>query len=397
MFPEKLIEPVSESSPVGEEGVYTLAYQELTALHEYIAARLELSEFERLARVEHQGDNAESDLRMAEGNLEDGRRKLERAEASVKELTGRAPSAESARSELRIRSERMLAETGKDLRVVQHLALAWLQEQGLAGLENGFRVIDALLERYGDEVHPKPDEDDPTDVSAREMVISEMLNGTAFVQALRECVVLEAAGVGRFTGRDVEVIDGKLDDDRAGGARSVQEITGIAQAVGGGEAEAVNAALAAAVARVEACQQAVESVIARFDAGALHGDRVPKLLHRTRNLLTAAMQAGEGQAAAGGDDGSPSPIQSTGSPQRGNGAATGSLRNRDDARRMILQISRFLEETEPSHPAPFFLKRAERLLGAKDFFAIMRDMAPDSITEMERITGHRESGTDSHG
>src|SRR5688572_19987941 len=109
MFSEKLIEPVSESSPVGEEGVYTLAFQELTALHEYIAARLELAEFERMAKVEHQGENADSDHRMAEGNVEDGRRKLERAEASVKELTGRAPSAESVRNELRTRSERMLA------------------------------------------------------------------------------------------------------------------------------------------------------------------------------------------------------------------------------------------------------------------------------------------------
>ncbi len=57
---------------------------------------------------------------------------------------------------------------------------------------------------------------------------------------------------------------------------------------------------------------------------------------------------------------------------------------------MILEICKFLEATEPGHPAPFFLRRAERLLGAKDFFVIMRDMAPDALSEIERITGHRE-------
>jgi type VI secretion system protein ImpA len=53
-----------------------------------------------------------------------------------------------------------------------------------------------------------------------------------------------------------------------------------------------------------------------------------------------------------------------------------------------------LEQTEPGHPAPLFLKRAERLLGLKDFFAIISDMAPDALSEMEKITGYRLEVTD---
>lgn len=394
MFPEKLIEPVSEASPAGEDGVYTAAFQELTALSDYLAARLELGEAERLAKLDFQGENADSDRRAAEGNAEDARRKVERAEASVREAIGRAPSPDSARNELRARAEKMLQETGKDLRVVQQLALAWLLEDGVAGLESGFRLMDALLERYGAQVHPKPDEDDPSDVSAREMVISEMLNGEAFVLALRECAVLQASGVGRVSGRDAEVIDGKLEDDRAG-VRSVAEITAIAQA-GAGSEQGGNEALRAAAAEVEGCEQAAQAVVARFNPGGLHGDRVPKLLHRIRGLLSAAVQADGAPAAEAAAGGELATVPAQALAVRGNGAVAGALRNRDDARRLILQISRFLEETEPSHPAPFFLKRAERLLGAKDFFAIMRDMAPDAISEMERITGHRESGSDSY-
>ena len=392
MFSEKLIQAVSDTSPAGEEGVYTPVFQELNALAEYLAARLELAELERIAKLEHQGENAESDARMAQGNVEDGRRKVERAEANVKEITGKAPSADGARNELRNRAERMLSDTGKDLRVVQHLALAWLMEQGVTGLGDGFRLIDALLEQYGAELHPKPDEDDPDDVSAREMVISEMLQGTAFVQALRECVLF-AAGGGRLSGRDVEVIDGKLDVDRSGGARSVPEISALALA-GDGSPEGANAALRAAIDNIDACQQAIAAVVGRFAAGALHGDRVPKLLQRARALLDAAMQAEAGaEPAADAEAGGIAPIVTQ---SRGNGAATGALHSRDDARRLILQIAKFLEDTEPSHPAPFFLRRAERLLGAKDFFAIMRDMSPDAIAEMERITGHRDSGSDSY-
>ncbi|MDB5861493.1 MAG: type secretion-associated protein ImpA family [Ramlibacter sp.] len=395
MFSEKLIQSVSETSPAGEEGVYTPVFQELNALAEYVSARLELAELERVAKLEHQGENAESDARMAQGNVDDGRRKVERAEANVKEITGKAPSADGARNELRNRAERMLSETGKDLRVVQHLALAWLLEQGISGLGDGFRLIDALIEQYGAQLHPKPDEDDPQDVSAREMVISEMLQGAAFVQALRECVLL-AAGGGRLTGRDVDVIDGKLDDDKSGGARSVAEISAMAQAAGGGTPDGANAVLRAALDNVDACQQAIAAVVARFAAGALHGDRVPKLLQRTRALLDAALQSEAGAEEGAAGDAGAAGIAPILTQSRGNGAAMGGLHSRDDARRMILQIAKFLEDTEPSHPAPFFLRRAERLLGAKDFFAIMRDMSPDAIAEMERITGHRDSGSDSY-
>jgi predicted component of type VI protein secretion system len=43
--------------------------------------------------------------------------------------------------------------------------------------------------------------------------------------------------------------------------------------------------------------------------------------------------------------------------------------SRDEARRLILDIARYIERTEPSHPAPP-LPRAEKLLGAKSFFEI---------------------------
>jgi type VI secretion system protein ImpA len=260
-------------------------------------------------------------------------------------------------------------------------------EHGVTGLGDGFRLIDALLEQFGAELHPKPDEDDPSDVSAREMVISEMLQGTSFLQALRECELFGANG-GRLTGRDVEVIDGRIDDDRGGGARSVAELTSIALSIDG-TPEGTNNALRAAIENIDACQQAITAVVNRFSAGALHGDRIPKLLQRARGLLDSAMQSdAPPDDAPQADEGGIAPIVTRG----GNGAGSGPLRNRDDARKLILQVAKFLEETEPSHPAPFFLRRAERLLGAKDFFAIMRDMSPDAIAEMERITGHRDSG-----
>lgn len=396
MFPQNLIEPVAETSPAGEEGIYTLGFQQITTLAEYLVARLELSELERLLKVEYVGDNAESDLRVAESNAQDGRRKLERAEAAAKEVFGRTPSPEPVRKEVQERAERMLLDNGKDLRVVQQLALAWVLENGVDGLRDAFALIDALLERFGDELHPRPDEDDPTDLSAREMIVSELVNGDVLLAALRDSTVMESAGVGRFTGRDADVIDGRLHDSHDGGVRSAGEICAIAQSLAQGEQDATGV-LHAVLARVEDCEAAARRVVQRFAAGSLHGDRVLQLLGRIAELLRAAQPSSEPAQESSAEA---HPREEGWSPraiaiQQGAHAQMGALRTREDARRLILQISRFLEETEPSHPAPFFLKRAERLLGAKDFFAIMRDMAPDALAEMERITGHRESESDS--
>lgn len=387
MIPEQLLLPVSDEEPTGVEAVYTTAFQELVALADYIGARLQQSELDRLAKVDYAGENAESDRRTAQANAEDARRSLERAEASVKELTGRGASPEGARNDMAARARKMLEDSSKDLRIVQHLALAWAGQNGLAGYADALRLSDELMQRFGDALHPRPDEDDPTDVSAREMVVTELLNGEAFLQAMRDCVVLESPAVGRYTGRDAEVIDGRMEDDQAGGPRSPQQIAAIAQA----QAPALSFdsgdnLLRDRISAVDECLDAARSVMGRFSAGAILGDRVFQLLERIRAQLSAALQPDAADFAPGAAVAGPA----------GAGAAlsVNGLRSREDARRLILEVSRYIEATEPSHPAPFFLKRAERLLGARDFFEILRDMAPDSISELERITGHRDNASE---
>ena len=396
---EHLISPISEASPAGSDCGYTAEFQQLTAVAEYVMARSEVAELDRQTKIEFQGENAESDLRSAKSNLDDGRRKSERLASAVKELTGRQPSLEGSVKELRSRSEQLLTEVGKDIRVVQHLTLAWMGDKGIEGLTAGFSLIAALLDRYGDSVYPQPDEDDPEDVSARTMALSEMLSGSGFVNALRDCVVLAASGIGRFSGRDVEVMDRVLDDDHSDGARSTQHIRAIAQGMAladpalSGDADLL---LQRSIEEIVACLSAIDNVVSRFVVGTLHGDRVIKLLQRIKYQLESAKtpdsqselsadRAGEGNHVA---------RQVTSAVEKKNVGTGGVLETRYDAQRMILEICRFIEETQPGHPAPLFLRRAERLLGAKDFFAIIRDMAPDAISELERITGHRSDVAD---
>ena len=389
---DKFISPISPEAPTGMDCAYLPGLQRMVVYAEYLSAHAEIVELERYAKNEFVGENSESDRKGADENLKDSRRKLERMSQAVKDVTGKTASTESAWTDLVKTGEKMLVETGKDIRIIQYLTFGLMGTSSLEGLGDGFSLIDWLLEAYGPLVYPQPEEDDPSDESAREMVIAEMLSGQPFVNALGNCLILDAPGVGRFTVRDVEVIEGRLDDDKSGGARTVQEIRNIARQlaeVASGPGADPNEVLDRALARVYRCQDAIVRVTARFSGGALGSDHVTKMLERVKLQLQAAKSdTATAKASSALTPGvQPNFLDSVFPESRGSLV----LRTRNDARKMILVISKFLEETEPSHPAPLFLKRAERLLGAKDFIEIVNDMAPDAVSEVRRITGHREA------
>jgi type VI secretion system protein ImpA len=67
-------------------------------------------------------------------------------------------------------------------------------------------------------------------------------------------------------------------------------------------------------------------------------------------------------------------------------AVGGTVNSRADVSRAIDQLCDWLERTEPSHPAPLLLRRAQRLLN-KNFLEIIRDIAPDGTDQVVRLAG----------
>jgi type VI secretion system protein ImpA len=70
----------------------------------------------------------------------------------------------------------------------------------------------------------------------------------------------------------------------------------------------------------------------------------------------------------------------------GRAAAPGELRTREDAIRALERVCDFLERTEPTNPAPLFIRRAQRLMGM-NFVDIVRELVPDSMSQLENLAG----------
>jgi type VI secretion system protein ImpA len=67
-------------------------------------------------------------------------------------------------------------------------------------------------------------------------------------------------------------------------------------------------------------------------------------------------------------------------------ARAGEIRSRDDAVQILELVCNYLERHEPSNPAPLFIRRAQRLI-KKTFLEIVRDLMPDSLSQLEKLAG----------
>jgi len=54
--------------------------------------------------------------------------------------------------------------------------------------------------------------------------------------------------------------------------------------------------------------------------------------------------------------------------------------------RELERICAWIEHNQPSNPAPLLIRRAQRLINMS-FMDIIRDMAPDSVSQVERLAG----------
>ncbi|MEI8266713.1 MAG: type VI secretion system ImpA family N-terminal domain-containing protein [Betaproteobacteria bacterium] len=399
MSHEAFLDPISGDEPSGEDCGYSFELQVMDALAEYLCERAAVEELRRQSRQPFSGENEDSDRRNAEAFLKDGERKADSLASNCKELLGRNVTPALACENIDSRAAELLARRGKDLRVVKALAVSWLQARGAEGLRDAVLLFEALLERFPDTVHPRPDEDDPSDVSARAMVLSEIVAGKGFANLLRESVVLNSAA-GSIVMRDAEVLDGNLDPDPDRPA-SMEQYRGVVRLALARELGVAPDAVTddAMQQRLEALRQplvdtsqAMDRLVRRFEAGLVRGDAVQGLVDRmARQLGDIADQSGASAASSAVNQALGEQIVASGGPaiKAAGAGAGGRLQTREDARRQILEICAFLEGLEPSHPAPLFLRRAERLLGARNYFELVRDMTPDALSEVSRITGHQ--------
>ncbi len=268
-----------------------------------------------------------------------------------------------------------LATKSKDLQLAAYLTEALARTQGYAGLRDGLRVVNGLVERYWDGLHPGVEGGEIVP-GVRAKWLSWMGSSNDFRAAVKRIPIVGARGAPGRSWHDFE------ESRRVDEASTLTDRTGYNELVQSGRISgeewraALNATpieqLEQVAADVKVCDQELRRLVGACeeklgaDSPSLLalGDLLEEcatLLDRTITALAPPPEA----AAAPGGGGSSGTARS--------GGASGPISTRDDAYRRLREVADFLRRSEPHSPVSYLIDRAVRW-GQLPFQDLLRDV-----------------------
>lgn len=282
-------------------------------------------------------------------------------------------------------AEKLLLES-KDLRIATGLVRCLIAIHGVYGLATGFKLIEALLEKYWESIHPLPDE--PGDFMSRVNSLAALNDRFQTLDYLRGCPLLKNKNGLTLNLRAFYIAAGKLQaktDELKLTSNQLQMAVNDADA---SDAEAVLEAIRSALV-------SINRVMDIFREKSSQDEPNFKNIIDDLNLIlpyfNKALQPTLVEPTA------PSEIQTSPlantvqSPQVA--VKPQSIQSRADVVEILEKVCLFLEETEPAHPAPLFIRRGQRLLGM-DFMEIIKELSPDAYDTISHLSGKKTSEDD---
>ncbi len=273
-----------------------------------------------------------------------------------------------------------LLERSKDLRVVLMLLRGLAKTEGVTGFITGLELLVALLNQYWPHLHPMLDIEDNNDSTMRMNALMPLSDPTLLPCDLRGACLTATGIAATLTLRDLELAYDKATPHEEEDVRPKGEVLAIiaewankfpddfAIAQHGLDAlKSLNAALgnelgAAALPDFTGVQ-ALLYLLGQACSQALGNTPEP-----VSDITDARIAPGESAA------------------NKSTITSAGELRSRQDALRLLDQVSDFLLRTEPGNPAPLLIERAKRLIGVS-FLDIIAELAPDALDSVRHTTG----------
>jgi type VI secretion system protein ImpA len=283
-----------------------------------------------------------------------------------------------------------------DLRVAMLLTRALLHTEGIIGLHDGLKLLEGLIDRCWDTLHPQPDSEDKNDPFFKRVnILEELCDWQLMIKPLMNATMCSTRVLGCINLRDIRIATGKKIDVfvlTAKEKESPANFKAIEAAFKECELQdlqatrgTINATLQILI-RMEAELKKKIGVSKAPDFKEL-SDVIVEMDAFLFQQLTARGSAGlsalkpkidiNDTAGAGAGQ----PVES-GTGQRDKPME--GINNRRDVIRMLDQICTYYQQNEPGSPVPLMLKRARQLV-EKNFLEIVQDLAPKSAAEIKTL------------
>ncbi len=274
------------------------------------------------------------------------------------------------------KSASALLDRSHDVRVLVNLARGATHIEGMRGLADALTVARAWLTKFWEPLHPTLVIDGEPEPEIRMYALASFADGDGLMRDLRAADFLRNPAL-TLTVRDLEkILDPKTAASDAG--VGVDQMRAAVADTLSKNADALREAgeiIASVTAiRGELLQHVEPSELPDLAPLVDLMKPIATIVEELRTQVTGTAAGG----SAAGVDGAPA---APGAPQ-----PVGDIRSREDALRALDRVCDFLARSEPTNPAPLLIRRAQRLM-TMPFMDIIRELAPDSTSHVESITG----------
>lgn len=250
----------------------------------------------------------------------------------------------------------------KDVWLAIYLARAGARMGRIDTVVTGCEMLAGLLETYWDVLHPSLEE---YGFQGRKGACESLTRIGTFLGPLKRMVLIDHPRLGAYTAEDLERFE--QEGDSADGFGMFRH------AVTETDPEALSTALQALEVMRTAIERADAVLMAKAD-GDTGTDFKPT--YQTIDAIRRALTPYVATAEPIVDDAVDAAISDTGSAQRSNGR----IESREDVARALDAIADYYARKEPTSPIPVALRRVRGWINM-DFMAILRDIAPGSVSE----------------
>lgn len=283
-----------------------------------------------------------------------------------------------------------LLRRSKDLRVAVLLVRAEMQLRGIPGLKEGLELITGLISRFWEALHPQLDPDDDFDPSARVNAIMDLCGLDTFQKPLRAITLIHSPVFGAIACRDIENLRSGVATTQDSQQSDVARIEGAFQDCDLFELQTATQDVAETLGWARAIDQAL--------ADHLTPDRLPDLspliniISTSHAVLESYLHERQPSLVARSTTASSDQSVQVSSPainaatRVNTTALTTQISSRQDVQRELDRLCDYYDRYEPSSPVPLLLKRARRLVTCS-FIDIVRDLAPDALSQIQQICG----------
>lgn len=274
-----------------------------------------------------------------------------------------------------------LLNQSKDLRIVVGLIRCLVAKHGLMGCELGFKLLTEILEKYWDTLYPVPEDED--DYIVRVNALSPLNDWSETLVFLVQTTVI-ASRSNKLNFRAFGVAANKLqprDSEQVLSTTQLKYVISETSQETKDNLLSLIVNMASHVAKIKKKYDETIGIVPDFSAllGVLNW--VKPYLNTAENKSDSIQVSQEKEV-----ENVATTITVVDTTKNTDNKMMKKLSTREDAIEILEEICVFLEQSEPAHPAPLFIRRGQKLLGM-NFLEIVKELSPDAYDEVCKLGG----------